>query len=216
MTRWLRRLAVAALVYAAVAVGALVGFVQLYGAPVELPRGATVIVLSGGQRDDGTMGAHTARRVTAAVAAFHQAGAARLVVTGTGVGHKPLDVAIPMAEAAAAAGVPRDRILIEPRARSTLQNALFSADLLGPDPGPVILVTNRFHLPRAWASFRWAGLGRLTPYPADTAGEHWRHLGFRVLLTEVAKIAVNAGRMALAGGLSALGVGDAALEPMLR
>jgi uncharacterized SAM-binding protein YcdF (DUF218 family) len=61
---------------------------------------------------------------------------------------------------------------VEDRSRSTLQNALFSRPLLGPLAGDrVILVTDGFHLARAWASFRWAGYPQVSLAAASAFGQ---------------------------------------------
>jgi uncharacterized SAM-binding protein YcdF (DUF218 family) len=47
----------------------------------------------------------------------------------------------------------------------------------------VILVTHRYHLPRAWASFRWAGFTDITLVAADPDRVQitWQDLGYEVL-----------------------------------
>ncbi|MBL9039819.1 MAG: YdcF family protein [Archangium sp.] len=56
-------------------------------------------------------------------------------------------------------GIAADRILQEPKARSTRENARFTAELLGPTPpAKLLLITSVFHLPRALACFESAGL----------------------------------------------------------
>ena len=84
-----------------------------------------------------------------------------------------------MAEQARASGVPDEALLVEPASRSTLQNALFTGDLEALDKTqPVLLVSQRFHLPRAWASFRWAGFQSVEIIAADGSEEFTidRHL----------------------------------------
>lgn len=64
-------------------------------------------------------------------------------------------------------GVPRDRVLLEPRARNTYQNALFTKDLVKPAPGERwLLVTSAEHMPRAVGCFRRVGFA-VEPYPVD-------------------------------------------------
>ena len=63
-----------------------------------------------------------------------------------------------MRDLAISLGVPASAATAESASQSTLQNALMSREVLGPRAGQgVILVTDGFHLARAWASFRWAG-----------------------------------------------------------
>jgi uncharacterized SAM-binding protein YcdF (DUF218 family) len=73
-----------------------------------------------------------------------------------------------MAKFAREAGVPEDAITVETAARSTLQNALFVADLqTAARDRPILLVSHRYHLPRAIVSFRWAGFENVTGVAAD-------------------------------------------------
>jgi uncharacterized SAM-binding protein YcdF (DUF218 family) len=55
-------------------------------------------------------------------------------------------------------GIPRDRVKLEPKSRNTVENALFSRDLMKPKPGERwLLVTSAQHMPRAIGTFRQAG-----------------------------------------------------------
>lgn len=64
-------------------------------------------------------------------------------------------------------GVPEDRLLLESRARDTLENAEFSKLVANPQPGETwLLVTSAFHMPRSVALFRRAGFA-VTPWPAS-------------------------------------------------
>ena len=64
-------------------------------------------------------------------------------------------------------GIVRDRVILEPRSRSTHENAMFAKALIQPSPGQNwVLITSAFHMPRAVASFRavdWP----VIPYPVD-------------------------------------------------
>jgi len=52
-------------------------------------------------------------------------------------------------------GLPQSAVVEDGLAQSTLQNALFSLPLI-PNAEHIIVVTEAFHLPRSWASYRWA------------------------------------------------------------
>ncbi len=55
-------------------------------------------------------------------------------------------------------GIARSRVLLEPRARNTVENAVFSKELAQPKPGERwLLVTSAQHMPRAIGVFRRAG-----------------------------------------------------------
>src|SRR5262249_45401025 len=59
------------------------------------------------------------------------------------------------------------RIHMEPRPRTTAEDALYSAVLLKPEPGKSwLLVTAAMHMPRAVGCFRIAGF-RVAPYPVE-------------------------------------------------
>ena len=74
-----------------------------------------------------------------------------------------------MLAVALAAGVPRAAVLLERESANTFENAVRTAALLTPDGRrSVILVTDRYHLPRARLMFRVAGLrvvGTAAPAP---------------------------------------------------
>ena len=205
LIRWIIALAVLS-VWAALIGTAL--YVALYEAPPEAPEGAAIIVLGGGANAGGTgMGPESTARLEAGLALFDQ-GAARLLVV-TGGGEPP--VADFMAQTALARGVPPDALIIENQSRSTLQNALFTADVDRLDKAaPIILVTHRYHLPRSNASFRWAGFRDVTNHAADP------DTGFAVtegLLWEALKWPYNVLRAAAA---SAAAAGDVPRENYLK
>lgn len=64
-------------------------------------------------------------------------------------------------------GIEPDRIKTEDRSRNTYENAVFTRDLVHPQPGQVfLLVTSAFHMPRSVALFRKAGFD-IVPVPVD-------------------------------------------------
>ncbi|WP_181705260.1 YdcF family protein [Chthonobacter rhizosphaerae] len=65
-------------------------------------------------------------------------------------------------------GVPRERLVLETRSRNTRENAVFTYDILKPQPGDRwLLVTSAWHMPRSVGVFRAAGWTGLIPYPVD-------------------------------------------------
>ena len=177
---------------------ALIGtalYVALYKPSSDPIAGDVIIVLGGDAEPSGALNGPTGERVAAAAALFEQEAAPLLVMTGgDGVGDA-------MKEAAIAAGVPGEAILVEGDSKSTLQNALFTAELEGVDPeAAVLLVTQKYHLPRAHASFRWAGFGDVTNVAANPEGG----LQFSPeLLWEAVKWPYNALRAAAASAANA-------------
>lgn len=195
---------------------AVLGFIFLHDA-AEMPERATIVVLSAGQELDGTIGPSTRMRMDAGLRLYRQMPPeTRMLMTGGVYSRSPISLGEAMAEYAARAGVPRDNLLIEPAAQSTLQNALFSFDILGPDPGPVIVVTHRFHLPRSWASFRWAGFRDIHLYPMETGPMDWNRYVLKNVLMEALKIPGNLLRALIADLRIALGRDPATPDPWLR
>jgi uncharacterized SAM-binding protein YcdF (DUF218 family) len=135
------------------------GFAAIYpkrAAPPPTAPAPAIIVLGAGVEDDGALDPQSLSRIETGVELYRAGLAPRLHLTGGNIDDGP-----PIAEAmrlfALAHGVPEAAISVETNSKSTLQNALFSAQLLDGIPAGAILVTSAYHLPRAWASFRWAG-----------------------------------------------------------
>lgn len=189
--RLLRRLAAGAvglgLVVALVSLAIPVVAVLSYHEPTLPPDARAIIVLSG---DDvlGGLGPETAARVDRGVALWKAGAAPILMFTGALWDPAGVNQSSQMVSRAVLAGVDPQAIRLDPDSRSTLQNALFTGRVLGRELGgnfaaPVILVTNRWHLPRAWASFRWAGFTNMTLVASDGAKVQvtWSDLGYEVL-----------------------------------
>lgn len=69
------------------------------------------------------------------------------------------------------AGVAPERIILEDKSRNTFENAVFTRDLVKPQPGQRwLLVTSAYHVPRAVSLFRKAGFPVLA-YPVDYRSE---------------------------------------------
>lgn len=189
---------------------ALIGtglYVAMYSEDDTAPEGDVIVVLAGNAAKNNAVNGQTALRLEKAVALYEAGAAPKIVVTGGG---EP-PVANAMRDAAIEAGVPETDIIVEDASHSTLQNALFTADIETLDKaGKVILVTHRYHLPRAWASFRWAGFSDVTRVAADPDA------GFNItpsLLWETVKWPLNVVRAAAA---SAAMAGDVPRENYLK
>lgn len=142
-------------------------------------EGATIVLLGAMLAADGRPGPAMLRRVGHA-AALHAAGGVRaIIVTGGPAGAEPTEARV-MRDLLIAAGVPADVVIEEGRARNTLENALFSVAILQPD-GPVVVVSDRYHLPRALMLFRLMGRPATGsgPPPGPTASPRDRLASFR-------------------------------------
>ncbi len=104
---------------------------------------------------------------------------AKIAFTGgdAGVFYTSDSEAAGAAELLAALGVPRERLILEAKARDTYENAVFLKEELGKlgllGPGTRwVLITSAYHMPRAMAAFRAAGFD-VDAWPVDyrTRGE---------------------------------------------
>lgn len=211
--RWLLRLAGLLALILVTSIGASAAWLISYKDPSPLPMAEAIVVLSGSLNPDGGYGGATAARVERAVDLWRMGLAPVVVMTGDAVPSGGTPTADLMVAAALAAGMPSDAVLREPRAQSTLQNALYTRDLLGPAAdGKLLIVTHRFHLPRSLASFRWAGMHDLVAVAADPGTP----VAGRALLREGLTWPFNLARMGAASLALAAGVPADALEPFLR
>ena len=97
------------------------------------------------------------RRTKHAIELYHR-GAAPLLVLSGGLGKHPPSEAEAMARLCRAANVPQSALLLEDRSTSTIENATFSLRFLpnGKD-ARILVVSDRYHLPRAAMIFRKLG-----------------------------------------------------------
>jgi uncharacterized SAM-binding protein YcdF (DUF218 family) len=149
---------------------------DLAGAPV------TGIIILGGS-EDARVGrarhAHAlneaAERFTEAVALARRLPQARIVFTGgTGTLLGGFDT-----EAAIASvmltdmGVGEDRIVLESQSRNTWENAVFTRDLVQPQPGERwLVITSAWHMPRTMGVFAKARFP-VEPWPVDFRTQGW-------------------------------------------
>jgi uncharacterized SAM-binding protein YcdF (DUF218 family) len=145
-------------------------------------RADSIVVLSAGLRFDDEAG-ESARldessmnRCLQAARLYRQAGRCRIILTGG-----KLDPNEPGPTYAAAMrdflrelGIPLDDMLLEEKASSTFENALFTRPILDRDgTGRVWLVTDASHMPRARGCFRALGIDVL-PAPCNYLSRGWR------------------------------------------
>ncbi|WP_157966377.1 YdcF family protein [Oceanibium sediminis] len=207
-----RFLLVAGIVVYVLLVAGLRIYVETYRQePIRRPV-AALVVLSAGPLDEQRI-YRTAIR-TEFAAQFHEellqeGDVPKFVTTGCCDSRGPA-----MAGMAEELGVSPEHIIVERRSYSTLQNALFAADLLGNlKDSHIVVITDRFHIPRARASFHWAGVGDVVLLAADGEDEpvDWDNLFF-----EAMKWPPNLIRAAAHSTLSALGWERDQLDRMLK
>jgi uncharacterized SAM-binding protein YcdF (DUF218 family) len=147
-----------------------------------------IIVLGGAVSQTLTQAHHqpalnsAAERMTEFVALARLHPEARLVFTGGSamVFNSELKEA-PVARAFfASLGMDVSRIVFEDSSRNTYENALYTREVMKPQPGETwVLITSAFHMPRAYGSFVRVGW-KVLPYPVDymTTGSYRLRLGF--------------------------------------
>lgn len=143
----------------------------------DLPQSVAGIVMLGGATDmhltqeRGQVALNdNAERVSAVAVLARQFPDARIILSG-GVAHAVQSDLPSEAEGARRVlvdlGVAANRIELEERSRTTIENAAESFALAKPQSGQSwLLVTSAFHMPRAVASFRAVGFP-IIPYPVD-------------------------------------------------
>lgn len=113
----------------------------------------------------------TSDRVWHAARLFHAGKAPLVVASGGTVWPRPgrPSAAVSMREMLEALGVPNAAVVLEEESRTTRQNAVHTARI-ATERGitDILLVTSPWHLPRAVAAFRAAGLHAI-PAPSDYA-----------------------------------------------
>lgn len=114
------------------------------------------IVLGAAVRPDGTPSATLRLRVNHAVNLYKTKRAQLLIFTGSAGEHGPPE-ALVSRDLAVSLGIPAQDIRTEIQSRSTVENLFFARSLLPPDAKPVI-VSNRWHLPRACLAAQLMGL----------------------------------------------------------
>ena len=117
-----------------------------------------IVVLGTVVEADGRASPRLERRVRHGIERLRAGDAEVLILTGgpSGSGHTEAEV---MRELAVTAGLPAERLLTEPQARSTWDNARYTADLMAARGwSSALVVTDFLHLPRSLFAFRSAGL----------------------------------------------------------
>jgi uncharacterized SAM-binding protein YcdF (DUF218 family) len=181
-----------------------------------VPRGDAIVCLGGGVDVTGRLGPASVQRAETC-AALARDGAAQVIIFSGGPAREGAPTgAAGMADVARAAGIGRAEVVIEPRAASTLQNALFTRDLL-PADARTILVSNTYHLPRSWASYRVMGVDDLALVPSGRwAGTAPGGLPWRTFLRESLAIWFNAGRFVVWQAAGLLGMPEPTRTTLLH
>ncbi len=188
---WLKRIVVGgAVVWTATFLAVFVYSAWPTTQPTSIAPADAIICLGAGMSPtEGWMVPDAATRRRAATCAQLYLQDAAPTIIFTGYGQHVSSAAAAMARVAAEYGVPPQAMVLEEDARSTIQNAAFSLPLLPPDASRVIVVTDRFHLPRAGLIFRALTDLELEMVPADTRLDG-SHASGRSMLRWIAREAV--------------------------
>ncbi|MCI4661282.1 MAG: YdcF family protein [Neomegalonema sp.] len=157
---WVRRL----LWLFAAGIGLLLAFITAAGvyfsatapSPKTLEQADAIIVLSAGLDRDGALDIFSSARVEKAVTLYQAGVAPRLLMSG-GLNKRTGKVlSIEMLAHAKAQGLPGSAFFIEGRSLSTFENTRFSLEIAhAAGWNRLVLVTDGFHLMRAWALFEY-------------------------------------------------------------
>ncbi|MGB3406202.1 MAG: YdcF family protein [Jannaschia sp.] len=119
------------------------------------------LVLGAAVRPDGTPSPTLRLRVEHAVGLYHAGQVQALCIAGGQGRYGPPEATVGCA-LAQDLGVPAEDLIAEDRSRSTFENLIFARPLLR--DRPLVIVSNRWHLPRA------ALVARILKMPARTSG----------------------------------------------
>jgi len=133
----------------------------------KIPQNIEYILLLGGDRE---------RRAWEALRLYHKIPDVKIVTSGYSL-HDTVSDAEKTADLLIESGIPKERILMQDRAKTTLEEAEHMKRRVGEKP--FILVTSAYHMPRTIALFKKVGL---RPIPAPTNFVHPNEDAFLSLL----------------------------------
>ncbi|HEY7492510.1 MAG TPA: YdcF family protein [Candidatus Tectomicrobia bacterium] len=134
--------------------------------PTSLPPPCDVIIVLGAAVWPGEQPSPALRWRTAHAVHLLRAGRGRMLLDSGGLGKHPPAEASLMQQLALEAGVPAACVLVEDQATSTFQSAIYCTRILHQhDWSTALVVTDRYHLPRALLTFRSLGIQVLGSAP---------------------------------------------------
>ncbi|KLU60318.1 hypothetical protein CEB3_c31690 [Peptococcaceae bacterium CEB3] len=141
--------------------------------PPSVLKGDVIVVLGGGATSDtpdvggvGNLGGSSMNRVVTAVRLYKETGLPILMSSGRVFANDGNEGRI-AERVMVSLGVPRSKISLDDRSRTTTENALDSKKILRENHFThPILVTSAFHMPRAVDNFAKIGIS-VQPYPCD-------------------------------------------------
>lgn len=169
--RWLKR----GLIFAGVFFGVWLTVAVLLGVTVLVTGrqdhavpSDVIVVLGSGLRRDSSPGPALYRRTAKAIELYEQGFAPHVICTGGFTAGHTRSEADACRELLEAASIPPSAITLEERSRSTIENALYTREIMDANGWQTALVvSDAYHLLRAGWIFREAGIQAVTS-PANT------------------------------------------------
>lgn len=127
----------------------------------RIDQADAIICLGGGMSEQGQLYESSRARTETCVHLYEQGIAPYVAFSGGNWHNQGPSSGARMADYAQSLGLPERAVVIEGASLSTLQNAKFTLPLLD-HQDHLILVTDAFHLPRSYLSFKWAGAKNLS------------------------------------------------------
>lgn len=164
--------------------------------PKTVAKTDIIVVLGAGMDANGRLHRSTKKRVEKGVALWQAGRAAKIHFTGGQGIPGGASAGAGMAALAQEMGVPETATSFEGRSLSTLQNALYSQPMLE-GAQSLRLVTEGFHLPRSWLSFKWAAwhVGAPAPKMYLTHSERLRQSSPKARLPQVTMVTREVGAL---------------------
>lgn len=129
---------------------------------------SSIVIMGAAVQPDGTASPALIRRTRCAAQLWRQCGGV-VIATGGNVSHTSTEASL-MRDMLLQAGLPHDQILLEEKARNTLENARNVRDLLVSEGiSDVTIVTDGYHRLRSWMSFTRLGVPVRTVSASRTA-----------------------------------------------
>ena len=120
----------------------------------KIPNNIEYILLLGGDRD---------KRAWEALRLYYKIANVKIITSGYAL-HDKISDANKTAQLLIDSGIPKKDILMQEKAKTTFEEALWMKKRVGEKP--FILITSAYHMPRAYRLFKKAGLNPI-PAPAD-------------------------------------------------
>jgi len=136
----------------------------------KVPKGVEYVLLLGGDRD---------KRAWEALRLYHMAPHLKIITSGYSL-HDPISDANKTATRLIESGIPSKSILMQEEAKTTFEEAIWMKKRVKEQP--FILITAAYHMPRAMALFKKAGLN---PIAAPTNFYRPQEFGFFSMLQGV-------------------------------